>query len=142
MLGEFLDLSLANRNNAAVVVLLNGKVALGVSLSLVQEIHCRLAVQLDDDMVAYGDHFLREPFIRFDQLIANDHRLPFIVRSALVWVETSRTNWVSASRVDLRLVTGRKPFGVSCPEVLAAVAFVVDLGLDTEVKISCSHHAR
>ena len=93
-------------------------------------------------MVAYDDHFLREPFIRFDQLIANDHRLPFIVRSAFVWVETSRTNWVSARRVDLCLVTGRKPISVSCPEVLAAVAFVVDLGLDTEVKISCSHHAR
>ena len=58
-----------------------------------------------------------------------------MVRSALVWVNTSRTNWVSASRVDLCLVTGRKSFGVSCPEVLAAVAFVIDLGLDAEVKI-------
>src|SRR5205085_2674285 len=128
-------LGLANQNNAAVIVLLNGKVALSISLPFVQEIHGRLAVQLDDDMVAYGDHFLREPFIRFDQLIANNHRFLFIVRGALVWVKTSRTNWVSASRVDLRLVTGRKPFGVSCPEVLAAVAFVVDLGLDAEAKI-------
>jgi hypothetical protein len=70
-----------------------------------------------------------------NRLIANDHRVPFIVRGALVWVETSRTNWISARRVDLCLVTGREPTRISCPEVLAAVAFVVDLGLDTEVKI-------
>ena len=79
-------------------MLLNGKVALSVPLPLVQEVHRRLAVQLDDDMVAYDDHFLREPFIRLNELIANDRRLPVIVRSELVQVETSRTNWVSARR--------------------------------------------
>ena len=117
MLGKFLDLDLAYENNAAVDVLLNGKMALSVSLPFVQEIYCRRAVELDDNTVAYDD--LRERFIQFDQLIANDHRLPFIVRGALVWVETSRTNWVSARRVGLCLVTGRKPTSVSCPEVLA-----------------------
>jgi len=82
VLGKFLDLGLAYKNNAAVDVLLNGKMALSVSLPFVQEIYCRRAVELDDNTVAYDD--LRERFIQFDQLIANDHRLPFVVGSALV----------------------------------------------------------
>ena len=64
MLGKFLDLDLAYENNAAVDVLLNGKMALSVSLPFVQEIYCRRAVELDDNMVAYDD--LRERFIRFE----------------------------------------------------------------------------
>jgi len=40
-------------------VLLNGKAALMVSLPFVHEIYCRCVVELDDNMVAHNDHFLR-----------------------------------------------------------------------------------
>ena len=40
---------------------------------MVYKIDGRPAIQLDDNVIAYGIHILRKPFIWFDQLIANDH---------------------------------------------------------------------
>src|SRR6266568_2634782 len=58
---QLLYLDLAYRHDAAGVVLLNREVPLGVAIFVVHEIDGGLAVHLDDDVIANGDHFLREP---------------------------------------------------------------------------------
>ena len=53
-------------------MLLKRKVSLGVGVLFVDEIHGRLVVDLDDDVIAARDHFLGEPLIWFMKLVLDD----------------------------------------------------------------------
>ena len=53
-------------------MLLKRKVSLGVGVLFVHEIHGRLVVDLDDNVIAAGNHFLGEPLIRLMKLVLDD----------------------------------------------------------------------
>src|SRR5260370_675412 len=118
-------------------MLLEGEVALGVAILLIDEVDGRLTVQLDDDVVAFGDDFLREPLIGLDELIVDEHLL-FLrgaVAVAAIGVKAAGADLVAVGRVDLSLVARGEGLGELGAEILAAVALVVDLGLDAEAEV-------
>src|SRR5260370_40688554 len=89
-------------------MLLEGEVALGVAILLIDEVDGRLTVQLDDDVVAFGDDFLREPLIGLDELIVDEHLLFLCAAGAVaaIAVKSSGTDLVAVIRGDLPVIAG------------------------------------
>src|SRR5215207_4176821 len=114
---HLLHLHVPDPHFAAEIVLLEGEVALREGVLLVDEVDSDLAVHLDDDVVAVGDDFLGEPGVRWHELLHH----------VLEVVQASGALRIGVAAVHLRLVAIRKAVAECRAEVLAAVAFVLDL---------------
>src|SRR5437016_736047 len=71
LLIQRLDHQLAVFDHAAVVVLLEGDVALLVGLFLIDVIDGRLVVDADDDVVPLGDDVLSEPLVVVSEVVGD-----------------------------------------------------------------------
>src|SRR5262249_26318464 len=98
---------------------------LGVGIVLVNEVHGRLPVHFDDDVIAVSDYFLGKPGIRRHQHVEHFHKV----------VQTPCADRVAMRAVNLRLVTARETGSELRAEILTTVAVIVDLGFHSVAKI-------
>src|SRR5262245_60284719 len=94
--------------------------AFGVSVLFVHKVDGGFPVHLDDDVVADGSDFLSEPLIGFNQHLLYRDKV----------VKTAGLDRVAMSAVDLGFIALGKAGSELSAEILAAVAVIVDLGLD------------
>src|SRR5262245_24837012 len=111
--------------------------ALLVGILRVYEIDGLLAVDFDDDVIADGGHLLREPVVRLVQLLEHQDFVLFFLRK--IWVErgvqAAGLDGITVSGIYLGLVALRERRTVDGAKILAAVALVVDLCLDTITEV-------
>src|SRR5262249_38667060 len=102
---QFHDLDLLELDHGARVVTLQGAGALGIRVVFVHEVNGRLAIDLDNVVVALGNHFLGEPLVGLVQLLLDDDLVAVLGRQfAKGGVQAAGPNRIAVGGIDLGLV--------------------------------------